>query len=254
MLIRRALVNFSAILCLWPAELYAQSEALVEAYNQGQTLYEAGRYEEAIPHRRKALELSEQEFGPDHLTTATLLNNLALLYYFQGRYVEAEPLYNRSLAIKEKAFGPDHPNVATSLNNLAGLYVEQGRYADAEPLYNRSLAMTVYGDLDVSIMDEMPAGRKPIITRLFSEKRRGEMYDFATLEDGATGEVVWRMTYRQTEHAGGGQKNRLADEVIHLDAGEYVLRYQTDGSHSFGDFNTEAPHDPFSYGVTLFRR
>ena len=82
----------------------------------------------------------------------------------------------------------------------------------------------------------------------------GEMYDYATLEDGATGEVVWRMTYRQTEHAGGGQKNRLADEVIHLDAGEYVLRYQTDGSHSFGDFNTAAPHDPFSYGVTLFRR
>jgi ATP-dependent DNA helicase RecG len=40
----------------------------------------------------------------------------------------------------------------------------------------RSLAMTLYGDLDVSIMDEMPAGRKPVETRLFSEKRRGEAY------------------------------------------------------------------------------
>jgi ATP-dependent DNA helicase RecG len=46
----------------------------------------------------------------------------------------------------------------------------------------RSLAMTVYGDLDVSIMDEMPAGRKPINTKLFSEKRRGEMYDFLRKE------------------------------------------------------------------------
>ena len=80
-----------------------------------------------------------------------------------------------------------------------------------------------------------------------------EMYDYATLEDGATGAVVWRMTYRETEHAGGGQKNRLADQVIHLDAGEYVLRYQTDGSHSFGDWNVDAPRDPFSYGVTLYR-
>ena len=57
----------------------------------------------------------------------------------------------------------------------------------------RSLAMTVYGDLDVSIMDEMPAGRKPIITRLFSEKRRGEMYDFlrAQLREGCQAYVVY---------------------------------------------------------------
>ena len=42
----------------------------------------------------------------------------------------------------------------------------------------RSLAMTLYGDLDVSIMDEMPAGRKPVDTRIRSEKRRGEVYRF----------------------------------------------------------------------------
>ncbi len=57
----------------------------------------------------------------------------------------------------------------------------------------RSLAMTVYGDLDVSIMDEMPAGRKPIITKLFSEKRRGEMYDFLRkeLREGRQAYVVY---------------------------------------------------------------
>jgi ATP-dependent DNA helicase RecG len=42
----------------------------------------------------------------------------------------------------------------------------------------RSLAMTVYGDLDVSIMNERPAGRKPIDTRLYTEKRREEAYAF----------------------------------------------------------------------------
>ena len=57
----------------------------------------------------------------------------------------------------------------------------------------RSLAMTLYGDLDVSVMDEMPAGRKPVETKLYSEKRRGEMYAFLRdqLEQGQQAYVVY---------------------------------------------------------------
>ncbi|MCZ6917146.1 MAG: hypothetical protein O7I93_10245 [Gemmatimonadetes bacterium] len=86
------------------------------------------------------------------------------------------------------------------------------------------------------------------------EGDQSDMYDYATLEDAATGDVVWSMTYRQTEHAGGAQKNRLFDGVIRLEAGVYHLVYRTDDSHSFDDWNSAAPHDPFSYGVTVFRR
>ena len=42
------------------------------------------------------------------------------------------------------------------------------------------------------------------------------------------------MTYRATEPAGGAPKNRRFDGVVTLPAGEYVLRYETDDSHSFG--------------------
>jgi ATP-dependent DNA helicase RecG len=42
----------------------------------------------------------------------------------------------------------------------------------------RSLAMTVYGDLDVSIIDEMPPGRKPVITRVRGEDARTKIYHF----------------------------------------------------------------------------
>ena len=42
----------------------------------------------------------------------------------------------------------------------------------------RTLAMTLYGDLDVSVIDELPPGRKPIQTVHQFENRRGNMYDF----------------------------------------------------------------------------
>jgi ATP-dependent DNA helicase RecG len=42
----------------------------------------------------------------------------------------------------------------------------------------RTLAMTVYGDLDVSVIDELPPGRKPVQTLHRYEQKRGALYDF----------------------------------------------------------------------------
>lgn len=41
----------------------------------------------------------------------------------------------------------------------------------------RTLAMTLYGDLDVSVLDELPKGRLPVITKLYDEQRRSKLYD-----------------------------------------------------------------------------
>lgn len=40
----------------------------------------------------------------------------------------------------------------------------------------RTLAMTVYGDLDVSVIDELPPGRKPIVTKLRYDTQRFQVY------------------------------------------------------------------------------
>jgi ATP-dependent DNA helicase RecG len=42
----------------------------------------------------------------------------------------------------------------------------------------RTLALTVYGDLEASILDELPPGRTPIITRRMAEDRAAEVWDF----------------------------------------------------------------------------
>lgn len=46
----------------------------------------------------------------------------------------------------------------------------------------RTLAMTVYGDLDVSVIDELPPGRKPIRTLHFFDNRRAQLYDHVRRE------------------------------------------------------------------------
>jgi ATP-dependent DNA helicase RecG len=46
----------------------------------------------------------------------------------------------------------------------------------------RTLAMTMYGDLDVSVIDELPAGRKPIQTLHFYEAQRLRMFGFMKQE------------------------------------------------------------------------
>ncbi len=42
----------------------------------------------------------------------------------------------------------------------------------------RTLALTLYGDLDVSVLDEMPPGRMPIVTRCVSDERSAEVWEF----------------------------------------------------------------------------
>jgi len=46
----------------------------------------------------------------------------------------------------------------------------------------RTLALTVYGDLDLSLIDELPKGRKKIITKVINAKEREKTYDFIRKE------------------------------------------------------------------------
>jgi tetratricopeptide (TPR) repeat protein len=73
--------------------------------------------------------------------TASLMNQIAMLFDARSLPAQAEPLYRRALAIDEARCGPEHPDVARALNNLAELLRATNRLADAEPLYRRARAI-----------------------------------------------------------------------------------------------------------------
>jgi ATP-dependent DNA helicase RecG len=57
----------------------------------------------------------------------------------------------------------------------------------------RTLAMTVYGDLDISVLDELPPGRQSVRTRLCHERQRAQVYQMVKkeLDRGHQGYVVY---------------------------------------------------------------
>jgi ATP-dependent DNA helicase RecG len=65
----------------------------------------------------------------------------------------------------------------------------------------RTLALTLYGDLDVSVIDEMPPGRTPVVTRRVSDERSKEVWDFVRkqVERGHQAYVVYPVIEEQEE-------------------------------------------------------
>lgn len=57
----------------------------------------------------------------------------------------------------------------------------------------RTLALTIYGDLDVSVIDEMPPGRKPVITKHVDQARVEQVYSFLRkqIDQGRQAYVVY---------------------------------------------------------------
>jgi ATP-dependent DNA helicase RecG len=55
----------------------------------------------------------------------------------------------------------------------------------------RSLALSLYGDLDVSVLDEMPPGRQPVRTVLRDDGARARLFAFLRKEIGDGGQAYW---------------------------------------------------------------
>jgi hypothetical protein len=94
----------------------------------------------------------------------------------------------------------------------------------------------------------------PISMRIYAlgeKDSQDELADHGWIVDMKTGQRVWSMQKSAKESAGGDKKNLKYDGTISLPAGDYVLYYNSDDSHSFADWNSAPPYDPFNYGISL---
>jgi ATP-dependent DNA helicase RecG len=83
----------------------------------------------------------------------------------------------------------------------------------------RTLALTVYGDLEVSVIRDMPPGRRPILTAVKPESRREDVYELvrAQLEQGRQAYVVYPLIEESEKvdlKAATEMADHLAQEVF----------------------------------------
>ena len=85
----------------------------------GDSLRRLGRYAEAEPYSRQALEIDQRVKGTGHKVVAEDHVDLARIYDGMKRYGDAAIHYRQALAIREKLFGAEDKIVALTLYRLA---------------------------------------------------------------------------------------------------------------------------------------
>jgi ATP-dependent DNA helicase RecG len=79
----------------------------------------------------------------------------------------------------------------------------------------RTLAMTLFGDLSLSVIDELPPGRSPVETRIFFESRRSQAYDIVR-DEVAKGHQAY-VIYPLVEETEKSDLKAAAQMAEHLD-------------------------------------
>jgi len=122
-----------------------QADAVKEADSlslQIVQLYEAGKFDEALPLAERALKLREEADGREHQSVAQALRNLGAIYHSKSKLDKARQLYKRALSIYEKNPTPNRTNIYNLLDALGILErFAFNNFTAAIENYERSLAL-----------------------------------------------------------------------------------------------------------------
>lgn len=101
-------------------------------------LRRAGRYEDALEEGQRAVELSLEILGEDHVRTAAALGTVGAMMRRTGRLEQAEAMLRRALEIELESYGQAQ---SATVNNLAAVLRDRGMLTQSERLYRQALAL-----------------------------------------------------------------------------------------------------------------
>lgn len=135
-----------------------ESPELQEAETLNQSavkLYNEGKYNEALPLAKRALEIRDKLLPRSDPRISSSLTNLAEIYMAQKDYKPARQAFERLLQIQEELFGPEDVNIAFTLDRLAVLHYVARNPRETEAAYKRALALRekTLGPNDVQVAE-----------------------------------------------------------------------------------------------------
>ena len=93
----------------------------------------------------------------------------------------------------------------------------------------------------------------PIVVYSMGELRSDDSkYDYGSIYKEGRSTPIWEMSYSNSRLAGGDELNREAMAILTLEPGTYYVKYVSDGTHSFDDWNKSRPNNSERWGVAVF--
>lgn len=108
---------------------------------QSKGYFEAEEYQKALNYGKQVLTMAEKLYGPEHISTAASMFNLAEIYRMLGNYNNSESHYFGTLRIRERILGREHSHVAACYIGLAEIMMERGEYQLAKKCAEQALAI-----------------------------------------------------------------------------------------------------------------
>lgn len=99
------------------------------------------RFDEAMPHARRAVELHTELDGPAHVRTLAARGDVARLEHRSGQHAQARASYVKLLDDMARELGPDHENRLMALENFGSLLSEMDEHDEAEAALRGAIAL-----------------------------------------------------------------------------------------------------------------
>jgi TonB family protein len=103
--------------------------------------FKEGKFDEALPLAKRALEIRERLLPRNDPRVANSLSYLGDVYMAKREYDNARKTFERLLLLQEALVGPTDVRLANTTDRLAFLYFEDGKTGKAEEFYQRSLTL-----------------------------------------------------------------------------------------------------------------